>query len=116
MKNGSNQSDQETTIKVCSMCGTADGDHWQTRPTRPVALRLCPRYGDITQFWIICDECDEGLRSLNRQLQHTVLPKPDQIYLLTQIRRGTIQDQEAVLNWLLQKFNLEAKKRNKDKN
>ena len=41
------------------------------------------------------------------------LPKHDQIHLLAQIRRATINDQEAVLKWLLQKFNLEAKKRSK---
>jgi hypothetical protein len=41
-------------------------------------------------------------------LQNTALPKPDQIHLLAQIRRATIQDQEAVLSWLLQKFNIEV--------
>lgn len=54
------------------------------------------------QSWIFCDE----------GLQNTALPKPDRIHLLTQIRRATIQDQEAVLSWLLQKFNLETKKNN----
>jgi hypothetical protein len=44
-------------------------------------------------------------------LQNTALPKPDQIHLLAQIRRATINDQEAVLKWLLQKFNLEAEKK-----
>lgn len=72
---------------------------------RPVLLRLRPRPGDVTRFWIICDECDEGL-------QNTALPKPDRIHLLAQIRRATIRDQEAVLDWLLQKFNLETRKRN----
>jgi hypothetical protein len=43
--------------------------------------------------------------------KNSALPKPDQIHLLTQIRRATIKDQEAVLNWLLQKFGLEAKQK-----
>jgi hypothetical protein len=42
-------------------------------------------------------------------LQNTALPKPDRIHLLAQIRRATRLDQEAVLKWLLQKFNVEVK-------
>ena len=98
--------DRETEIKACSMCGAIASDVWETRPTRSVLLRLRPRPGDVTSIWIICDECEEGL-------QNTALPKPDRIHLLAQIRRAMIHDQEAVLDWLLQKFSLEAKKRNK---
>ena len=105
MKNGSNQFDREVDGKACSMCGAIAGDVWETKPTRQVLLYLRPRHGDTTHLWVICDECDEGL-------QNIVLPKPDRIHLLAQIRRATIPDQEAVLNWLLQKFNLEARKKN----
>ncbi|KAA0240894.1 MAG: HNH endonuclease, partial [Candidatus Brocadia sp. AMX2] len=35
-------------------------------------------------------------------------PKPDQIHLLSQARRATINDQRVLLNWLLNKFNLVA--------
>ena len=52
----------------------------------------------------VCTNCNEGL-------QNTALPKPDRIHLLAQIRRATINDQESVLNWLLQKFGLEAGKK-----
>jgi 5-methylcytosine-specific restriction endonuclease McrA len=45
----------------------------------------------------VCTNCNEGL-------QNTALPKPDRIYLLSQIRRATMDDQRAVLDWLLQKF------------
>jgi hypothetical protein len=69
MKSGSNQSNQGTEIEFCSMCGAIAGDLWQTRPTRPVVLRVRPRAGDIGQFWILCDECDEGLQGLRHQLQ-----------------------------------------------
>jgi hypothetical protein len=55
-------------------------------------------------------------QNCNEGLQNTALPKPDRIHLLAQIRRATIPDQEAVLKWLLQKFNLEARKRNPAKN
>jgi len=104
MKSGLNQFDQKTKIEFCSMCGAIAGDFWQTEPKRIALLRLCPRHDDITQSWTLCDECDEGL-------QNTALPKPDRIHLLAQIRRATINDQEAVLDWLLQNFNLEAKKK-----
>jgi hypothetical protein len=175
MKSGSNQSNQRT---VCSMCGAMVGDFWQTRPTRPVVLRLHPRPGDLGQVWILCDECHEGLRGLHRQpqrqsqdldthvverngytcqmcgaaagdpdplggtrtvrltmghiidkskggddspqnlravctdcnegLQNTSLPKPNRIHLLAQVRRATIQDQRALLDWMLRKFNLQT--------
>ena len=103
MKN-STKFNQRTEDKFCSMCGAISGDFWETQPTHSVVLRQRPRLGDTTRLWIICDECDEGL-------QNTALPKPDQIHLLAQIRRATINDQEAVLKWLLQKFNLEAGKK-----
>jgi hypothetical protein len=32
--------------------------------------------------------------------------KPDQVHLLAQVRRATIDDQKVLLNWLLRKFNL----------
>ncbi len=86
------------------MCGANYGDFWDTRPTHIVQFYSRPRYGDTNNDWILCDECNEGL-------QNTALPKPDQIHLLAQIRRATISDQQAVLNWLLQKFNLEAEKK-----
>jgi hypothetical protein len=52
---------------VCEMCGAADGDHWQTRPTKPVILSLRPRAGDPLVAWTICDECHEGLKGLRQR-------------------------------------------------
>ena len=52
----------------------------------------------------VCTNCNEGL-------QNTALPKPDRVHLLAQIRRATIPDQEAVLGWLLQKYNLKINKK-----
>ncbi|MEO7933302.1 MAG: hypothetical protein ABIT76_09110 [Chthoniobacterales bacterium] len=54
------------------------------------------------ETWILCNECNEGLQS-------TALPKPDRVHLLAQIRGSTIDDQEAVLDWLLRKFGKVAK-------
>jgi hypothetical protein len=44
-------------------------------------------------------------------LQNTALPKPDRIHLLSQVRRATLDDQQAVLDWLLGKFGLTAQKK-----
>ena len=47
----------------------------------------------------VCTNCNEGL-------QNTSLPKPGRIHLLAQVRRATIDDQKAVLEWLEKKFKL----------
>lgn len=97
---------------TCQMCGLAAGDPDPFNPTRTVRLTMGhildkSKGGDDTpqNLRAVCTNCNEGL-------QNTALPKPDQIHLLAQIRRATINDQEAVLKWLLQKFGLEAKKKN----
>lgn len=60
--------------------------------------------GDDTQHNLraICTNCNEGL-------QNAAPAKPDQVILLSQLRRAPIEDQKAVLNWLLSKFGLETK-------
>jgi hypothetical protein len=99
---------------TCQMCGLAAGDPDPFNPTRTVRLTMGhiidkSKGGDDTpqNLLAVCTNCNEGL-------QNTALPKPDRIHLLAQIRRATISDQEAVLNWLLQKFSLETKKKIKN--
>lgn len=99
---------------TCQMCGLAAGDSDPFNPTRTVRLTMghildkSKGGGDAPQnLRAVCTNCNEGL-------QNTALPKPDRIHLLAQIRRATINDQEAALKWLLQKFNLEAKKKVKN--
>lgn len=101
---------------TCQMCGVAAGDPDPLGGNRTVRLTMGhiidkSKGGDDSpqNLRAVCTNCNEGL-------QNTALPKPDRIHLLAQIRRATIQDQEAVLEWLLQKFSLEAKKRNNIKN
>lgn len=93
---------------TCQMCGLAAGDADPFRPTRTVRLTMGhiidkSKGGDdsIQNLRAVCTNCNEGL-------QNTSLPKPDQIHLLSQVRRATITDQKAVLRWLLEKFGLEA--------
>lgn len=91
---------------TCQMCGVAAGDPDPLNPARTVRLTIGhindkSKGGDDSRqnLRAVCTNCNEGL-------QNTSPPKPDQIHLLSQIRRATIDDQCAVLNWLLQKFNL----------
>ncbi|MGH8556603.1 MAG: HNH endonuclease [Methylococcales bacterium] len=93
------------------MCGVAAGDPDPLGGNRTVRLTMGhildkSKGGDDSpqNLRAVCTNCNEGL-------QNTALPKPDRIHMLAQVRRATISDQQAVLHWLLLKFNLEAKKK-----
>lgn len=96
---------------TCQMCGAAAGDADVFNPTRTVRLTIGhikdkSKGGDDSpgNLRALCTNCNEGL-------QNTNLPPPDRIHLLTQVRRATIDDQRALLEWLLRKFNLTTKPR-----
>ncbi|MGA3284039.1 MAG: HNH endonuclease signature motif containing protein [Verrucomicrobiota bacterium] len=91
---------------TCQMCGLAAGDPDPFHPNRSVRLTM----GHIkdkskggndspNNLRAVCTNCNEGL-------QNTALPKPDQVWLLSQVRRATIDDQEVVLKWLQKKFSM----------
>jgi 5-methylcytosine-specific restriction endonuclease McrA len=93
---------------TCQMCGAAAGDPDPLGGPRTVRLTMGhildkSKGGEdsINNLRAVCTNCNEGL-------QNTAPPKPDRIHLLSQIRRATIQDQEAVLDWLLEKFKLKT--------
>lgn len=93
---------------TCQMCGAAAGDRNPLGGNRTIRLTMGhildkSKGGDDTpqNLRAVCTNCNEGL-------QNTAPPKPDRIHLLAQVRRATIQDQRALLEWLLQKFSLEA--------
>ncbi len=93
---------------TCQLCGLAAGDPDPFGSSRSVRLTMGhiidkSKGGDDTpnNLRAVCANCNEGL-------QNTAMPKPDTVHLLSQIRRATIQDQRAVLNWLLRKFKLNA--------
>lgn len=93
---------------TCQMCGVAAGDPDPLGSNRPVRLTMghirdkSKGGGDsMTNLRAVCTNCNEGL-------QNTSPPKPDTIHLLAQIRRATIDDQKAVLAWLLKKYHLNA--------
>jgi len=96
----------ELNPKYCQMCGVAAGDPDPLGGSRTVRLNLGhikdkEKGGEDTpqNLRAVCTNCNEGL-------QNTALPKPDRVHLLSQVRRATIDDQEALLAWLLRKFNL----------
>lgn len=89
---------------TCQMCGLSAGDSDPFHPGRTIRLTM----GHIVDkskggndspgnLRAVCTNCNEGL-------QNTALPKPDRVWLLSQVRRATIDDQKAVLDWLLGKF------------
>lgn len=93
---------------TCQMCGVAAGDPDPFGSERTVRLTMGhiidkSKGGDDSpqNLRAICTSCNEGL-------QNTSLPKPDQVHLLAQVRRATIDDQKVLLNWLLRKFKLKV--------
>jgi len=91
---------------TCQMCGVAAGDPDPLGSDRTVRLTMGhiidkSKGGDDSpqNLRAICTNCNEGL-------QNSSLPKPDQVHLLAQVRRATIDDQRVLLKWLLQKFKL----------
>ncbi len=93
---------------TCQMCGVAAGDSDPFGSERTVRLTMGhiidkSKGGDDSpqNLRAICTNCNEGL-------QNTSLPKPDQVHLLAQVRRATIDDQKVLLNWLLRKYKLKV--------
>jgi 5-methylcytosine-specific restriction endonuclease McrA len=90
------------------MCGVAAGDVDPLNPSRTVRLTMGhiidkSKGGDdsMKNLRAVCTNCNEGLHN-------TAPPKPDRLHLLGQIRRATMDDQRAVLDWLLGKYGLTA--------
>ncbi len=99
---------------TCQMCGLAAGDVDPFNPMRTVRLTMGhildkSKGGDdsVNNLRVLCTNCNEGI-------QNASMPKPDRVHLLSQIRRATISDQEAVLDWLLTKFKSTRTSKNSD--
>lgn len=90
---------------TCQMCGCVAGDVDPYNRSRPLRLTVGQIVSEAaggddspTNLRALCTNCSEGLRKA------ALPPKPDRIFLLTQIRRASPDDQKAVLEWLLKKF------------
>jgi HNH endonuclease len=89
---------------TCQMCGMGAGDPDPFEPGRKVRLTMghiidkskggADEPGNLRA---ICANCNEGL-------QNTSPPKPDRLHLMAMVRRATVEDQLAVLQWLERKF------------
>ena len=91
---------------TCQMCGLAAGDPDPFDHSRKVRLTMGhiidkSKGGSDTpdNLRAICSNCNEGL-------QNAAMPKPNRVWLLSQVRRARVDDQRAVLEWLRQRFNL----------
>ncbi len=91
---------------TCQMCGLAAGDPDPYVPSRTVRLTMGhikdkSKGGADTadNLRAVCTNCNEGL-------QNIALPKPDRIWLLSQVRRASVDDQRALIEWLRQKLNV----------
>jgi len=91
---------------TCQMCGLGAGDV-DPATGRTVRLHLGhivdkSRGGtDVaSNLRTLCSTCNQGAKNLT-------LEKPSRIWLLQQIRRANIADQQAVYEWLAQRFRKE---------
>ena len=89
---------------TCQMCGIAASDIDPFNISRKIRLVMGhiidkSKGGEDTpsNLRAVCSNCNEGL-------QNAAPAKPDRVLLLSQIRRATIDDQRAILDWLLTKF------------
>ena len=108
------QISQELRAKViarddhtCQMCGIVEGDPHSDDGGRKARLRVgyfvVPSQVGTADIWnlrALCSVCHEGVTSSAAIL----LPRPNGIQLLTQIRRAPQEAQLVALAWLKGKF------------
>lgn len=89
---------------TCQMCGAAAGEAHPYNPGRKTRLHIGHIVDksqggsdDLTNLRAVCSVCNEGAANLT-------LDRPTSAKLLMQIRRAGINDQLAVLKWLVAKF------------
>lgn len=89
---------------TCQMCGRAAGDPDVLHPGRKVQLTIGHKIpqsqggsDELDNLRAECSDCNEGL-------QNVPPSPPNRIALLASVRRATIEDQRAVLDWLLKKY------------
>ncbi len=91
---------------TCQRCGRAAGDSDELHPGRKVQLtmgHIVPQSqggsDEPNNLRAECLDCNEGLQNIS--------PVPySRAALLANVRRATIDDQRAVLDWLLSKYGL----------
>ena len=89
---------------TCQMCGAVAGEPHPFDPGRKARLHIghiidksLGGSDEPANLRAICSVCNEGATNIT-------LPRPDLQKLLVQVRRATVTDQRAVLDWLRSKF------------
>lgn len=88
---------------TCQMCGLTPGDI-DPYTGRPVRLHIghikdksLGGKDELSNLRTLCSTCNQGAK-------HTTTEKPSTIWLLSQVRRSGISEQQAVYDWLRKKF------------
>ena len=89
---------------TCQMCGAVAGEPHPFDPERKTRLHIghiidksLGGSDEPTNLRAMCSVCNEGATNIT-------LPRPGLQKLLVQVRRATVTDQRAVLDWLRSKF------------
>ncbi len=89
---------------TCQMCGAGAGDEDEHHPGRRVTLhvghivdRSQGGHDEMSNLRALCRTCNQGARNL-------VQEPPSWAWLLGQIRRASVADQQRALDWLKSKF------------
>ncbi len=93
---------------TCQMCGAVAGEPHPYDSVRKTRLHIghiidksMGGKDEPSNLRAICSVCNEGASNLT-------LTRPEQLKLLTQLRRATSTDQLAALRWLIAKFPTQA--------
>lgn len=89
---------------TCQMCGAAAGEPHPADPGRKTRLHIghirdksMGGSGGLENLRAVCSVCNEGAANVTAD-------RPSLLKLMTQVRRATIADQRALLDWLHGKF------------
>nr|WP_293836806.1 HNH endonuclease [uncultured Arsenicibacter sp.] len=95
---------------TCQMCGAVAGEPHPYDPGRKTRLHIghildksMGGKDEPSNLRAICSVCNEGA-------SNTTLVRPDAMKLLTQIRRSATADQLQILEWIVKKFKVQAKR------
>lgn len=88
---------------TCQMCGKTPGEI-DPDTGRKVRLHIghivdksLGGKAELSNLRTLCSTCNQGAKNVTPE-------KPSRVWLLSQVRRATVDDQKAVRDWLIKKF------------